>query len=592
MSTLRHSGTRESEIAKESLITCFSLMTEALRRTLDVELYDVQLRAGLALSRESIAEMQTGEGKTLSAALAACAFALYGKGVHVMTVNAYLAERDYEILLPAFELLGVSAGVLRSDASPEQKRDAYVRDVTYGPGYEFGFDYLRDQLNFVDRSRRRLGDSYRDRLRGRGTAVKRTLQRGHAYAIIDEADSVMIDEATTPLILSGASSDSPCSKLYVSAVELAEQLELGRDYLFDARSRRIQLTNDGMDRTNKAANANTMVGAQHPWALYVENALRAKLLLQRDVDYVIQDQQVMLVDQRTGRIFADRSWRDGLRQAVEAREGVPVTAENQSMARISRQRFLRLYTGLCGLTGTAKGVEREYRQVYQLPVVTVPLRTPSRRRVLPTRFFVDKMAKWSAIVDEVRAIHRTGQPVLVGTRTIQDSTRLAGKLDQVGVPFRLLNGRQDADEAEVVALAGQVGAVTVATNMAGRGTDIKLGSGVPDLGGLHVIACEPHESTRVDRQLIGRCARQGDPGSCRLFASAEDELIADHGPLLAHRMARSGDPSGEIQVDLTSELARLQRRMERRAFAVRRQLFARDHWLEEVVTKYAGKTSS
>lgn len=388
------------------------------------------------------------------------------------------------------------------------------------------------------------------------------------------------------------SPDSPSSTLYLSALQLADQLERGRDYLFDARSRRIHLTNEGLGRTKEAAQANSMVGAQHPWTLYVENALRAKLLFQRDVDYVIQDQQVMLVDQRTGRIFADRSWRDGLRQAVEAKEGVPITAENQSMARISRQRFLQLYKGMCGLTGTAKGVAREYRQVYQLPVVAVPLRTPSRRRVLPTRFFVDQTTKWSAIVDEIRAVHQTGQPVLVGTRTIQDSTLLAAKLDQLGIPYRLLNGRQDADEADVVAEAGQIGAVTVATNMAGRGTDIKLASGVPELGGLHVMACEPHESARVDRQLIGRCARQGDPGSCRLFVSAEDELIADHGPLLAHRMDRSGDPSGEIQVDLSAELARLQRRMERRAFAARRQLYARDHWLEEVVSKYAGKTSS
>ncbi len=593
VAALRQQAAGKASLDGETVIASFALTIEAVRRTYGIDLYDVQLLAGLALARKSIAEMQTGEGKTLSATLAASAFALCGEGVHVMTVNAYLAERDYELLRPAFELLGLSVGVLRPDASPAQKRDAYRCDITYGPGYEFGFDYLRDQLSLLARPQRRLGDAYRDRIAGRGLPAQQFLQRGQAFAIVDEADSVMIDEATTPLILSGPTADgADCSEIYRAAMTVAEQMEPEQDYLLDARRSGIHVTASGAERAHAVGKTAAGHGAQHPWLQYVEQALRAKLLLKRDVDYVIQDDQVMLVDDKTGRIFADRSWRDGLRQAVETREGVTITAENRSLARISRQRYLRLYDGLCGLTGTATGVEREYWQVYRLPVVTVPLRTPSRRRFLPTRFFASGDAKWSAIVGEVQAIHRTGQPILVGTRTIQDSQLLADKLTSLAVPFQLLNGRQDADEAEVVALAGQMGAVTVATNMAGRGTDIKLGSGVSEMGGLHVIGCEPHESTRVDRQLVGRCARQGDPGSCRLYVSAEDPLIADHSPGLARRIARLAQADGEVHVDLSGDLARLQKRMEKRGYALRRQLFARDHWLEDVVSKFAERTSS
>ncbi len=592
MTALRQPLSDSGPLDQTTIISCFGLVTEALRRELGLDLYDVQLLAGLALVRKSIAEMQTGEGKTLAASLGAGAFALSGGGVHVMTVNAYLAERDYELLRPAWELLGISVGVLHQDASPAQKRAAYACDITYGPGYEFGFDYLRDQLCLLNRPRHRLGDAYRNRLHGRGNPALVPLQRGRAFAIVDEADSVMLDEATTPLILSGASEGTATnSQLYLNARRLADQLELDQDYVLDTRQQVIQVTPSGADRIRQAATIQSNGGSQRPWSQYVEQALRAKLFLKRDVDYVIDQDLLMLVDEKTGRIFANRSWRDGLRQAVEAREGIPITAENESMARISRQRYLRLYDGLCGLTGTAEGVEREYWQVYHVPVVKVPLRTPSQRRVLPTRFFSHQQSKWAAIVADIERIHRTGQPILVGTRTIQDSELLAARLTALGVPFHLLNGRQDADEADVVATAGQAGAVTVATNMAGRGTDIKLGRGVSKLGGLHVIGCEPHDSARVDRQLIGRCARQGDPGSCQLFVSAEDRLIAQNGPAVARRMVRQSDEDGEVRVDFSTELARLQKRMERRAYATRCRLFARDRWLEEMVTKLAERTA-
>ncbi|MFO7902033.1 MAG: preprotein translocase subunit SecA [Pirellulaceae bacterium] len=538
MRELREIVSGKEPADRSMVISCFALVTESSRRTLGVELYDVQLSAGLALARKSIVEMQTGEGKTLSAALAAAAFSLCGAGVHLMTVNAYLAERDYLELLPTWTLLGISAGLLRQDATPEQKRSAYGCDITYGPGYEFGFDYLRDQLRLLSRPRQRLGSAYRNQLRGQDAAVASLLQRGQAFAIVDEADSVMLDEAVTPLILSGASQDKARHPdLYLNAMRLADQLEVNRDYLLDARWKITQLTEYGAKKIRDAAALRPSAGLGRPWSQYVEQALHAKLILRRDVDYVVENDHIMLVDEKTGRIFGNRSWRDGLRQAVEAREGVHITAENESLARISRQRYLRLYQGMCGLTGTAVGVEKEYWQVYRMPVVKIPLRTPSRRHVLPTRFFADQQLKWSAIVKDIERIHRTGQPILVGTRTIEDSQALAAKLEAANISCHLLNGLQDADEADVVAAAGRVGKVTVATNMAGRGTDITLHGGAAELGGLHVIGCEPHDSARVDRQLMGRCARQGDPGTCQSFVSAEDPVIA-RPPSFARRIQR------------------------------------------------------
>jgi preprotein translocase subunit SecA len=575
----------------EVITPSFALFAEALRRTLGICCYDVQLIAGLALSRNTIAEMETGEGKTIAAALAAFAYALSGRGVHVMTANAYLARRDQELLRPVYELLNVSSGLLRRDASAQRKRAAYACDVTYGPGYEFGFDYLRDQLGLLARPKRRLGEDYRALLQGRDRGQTQTVQRGHRFAIVDEADSVMIDEATTPLILSGASSpEAPNPNVYLAAMQVADRLEAGRDFVLDADARILHLTEQGVDNTCTCAAEVARNGLERPWIDYVRQALRAKLLLQRDVDYVVDQQSVLLVDQNTGRIFANRSWRDGLRQAVEAREGIPITPENQSVAHVSRQRYLWLYHGLSGLTGTAAGSEREFWRFYHLPVVAVPLRTPSIRRILPTRFFIDRRSKWAAIAAEVQRIHQTGQPVLAGTRTIQDSETLARQLEAKDVPFHLLNGKQDEQEACIVARAGEPGAITVATNMAGRGTDIKLAHRVPQLGGLHVIGCEPHESARVDRQLIGRCARQGDPGSCQFFASAEDRLIAAHSPRLARRMRRLAQPNGEIAADLSSEIASLQQRIERKHFSARRRLVARDHWVEEVLSKLAEAT--
>jgi preprotein translocase subunit SecA len=582
----------DPESCSEHIAQAFSLVAEAARRTLNISLYDVQLLAGLALVRGAIAEMQTGEGKTLAAALPAVSAALRGRGVHVMTVNRYLAQRDYHWLAPLFARLGVSAGLLEEGASSAEKRRAYACDITYGPGYEFGFDYLRDQTALHAQRSPRLGDMFRQRLRAAGqqASASNTVQRGHVWAVIDEVDSVLIDEATTPLVLSdGPARPNPDQHFYVAAAQIAEQLQSGEDFRLDTRSKQIQLSRQGTDKVlarlprAKVGEA----GPKRPWPQYIEQALRAKLVLKNDVDYLIRDQEIRLVDESTGRVFSDRTWNDGLHQAVQVKEGVPVTAEQRPLARISRQQYFRRYEHLCGMTGTATGCEREFWTFYRLPVVVVPLRTPCRRKYLPSRFFCSAQAKWRVIGHVVQEIHATDQPILVGTRTIEDSQTVAQWLDDARVPYRMLNGKQDAQEADIVARAGEVGAVTIATNMAGRGTDIRLAPGAVRLGGLHVIATEPHDSSRVDRQLFGRSARQGDEGSCQLFVSADDRLVRDHAPWMRRRMVRWSNEQGEVRANLSRALVSLQRRVERLHYARRCELFAQDQWLEDLLSKLA-----
>ena len=583
-------GGERAESAQVMLPT-FALALEAIRRSLGITLYDVQLLAGLALSRQTIAEMQTGEGKTLVASLPAILHSLAGRGAHVFTVNCYLAQRDFAKLLPTFQLLGVSAGLIRPQSSVEEKREAYACDVTYGPGYEFGFDYLRDQAGQRKTRPMRLGEAYTQALRAPIIEPATAVQRGLAFAVIDEADSLLIDEANTPLLLSeGSSGTTTDAPLFDQAAFVAKQMQAERDYVLDFEAGTVQLTVVGMqalERTSADARNNSL---KRPWRTYVEQALHARWLLRRDVDYVVKDARIELVDQNTGRIFADRLWRDGLHQAVQAKEGVPILAEQRPMLRIARQRFLRLYEGRCGMTGTAKGSEGELRDVYRLGVVTVPTHRPCRRRVLATRYFRDEASKYGAAAAEIFRIHSTGQPILVGTRTIATSEALADRLRELAVPFQMLNGKQDADEAAVVANAGQMGAVTIATNMAGRGTDIRLGDGVVEVGGLFVLGVEHHTSARVDRQLLGRAARQGDPGSCRFFVSAEDLLIQRHAPALAQRLEQTADGTGEAYGDYSRAVATAQNRAERSHAQQRKQLLAQDDWMEGVLSTLAGRS--
>jgi preprotein translocase subunit SecA len=575
----------QSGTADEMVAPAFALACEAMRRVLGISPYDVQLVAGLALARGSIAEMQTGEGKTLAAALAAFHYSLAGEGVHVATTNAYLAQRDREQLAPVFRLLGATCGLNREQAPPAEKQAAYGCDITYGTGYEFGFDYLRDQLGRLKRSTPELGRRYLDRLRG-VAAPPAPIQRGHAVAIIDEVDSVLLDEACMPLVLSAAGSGQADPRPFEEARRLAESLVAERDYHLDPVARQVWLTPQGLASVH-ARPARCTAQLARAWPEYVTCALRARWLLNRDVDYIVTDGRVVLVDELTGRAFAERTWRDGLHQAVEAKEGLAIRGECATAARISRQRYFRLYRRICGLTGTAAGSEREFWRLYRLPVCVVPLRCPSRRTILPERFFGSFEAKLRAILNEIESMHRTGRPVLVGARTIETSEHIARRLSQRGLDCSLLNGRQDQDEADLVARAGRPRAITIATNMAGRGTDIRLAPGVAELGGLHLIGVEHNASARIDRQLMGRVARQGEPGSCRFFTSAEDALIGRFAPELRSDMQTSAGEDGELTHDHSRQLAAAQRRAESAAYAERRRLLSYDHWLEDLLSHLA-----
>ena len=572
----------------EIILECLALTSEAVRRTTGLSYYEVQLLAGLALSAGAIAEMRTGEGKTIVAALPAALHALKGHGVHVATVNTYLAERDFQLLMPAYSMLGFSTGLLRDTDNPAAKRSAYACDITYGTGYEFGFDYLRDQSALRRNRKTMLGQSFRQRLRGFRSPMNDRMQRGHAFAVIDEIDSVLIDEANTPLVLSSADPGAcVCTEAYRQAAALADKLEEDIHFSIDRRKRTIFLTEAGQEAIFQSRDLAPESRLVRPWSTYVEQALRAHKLLQRDADYVVKDGQVMIVDQYTGRIFADRTWRDGLHQAVEFRENVTVTAEKNSLARVSRQRYFALYDQLCGMTGTATGHEAEFQQFYRLPVVVIPERLPGQRKTYPTRYFADNAAKWNAIASDIQQRHSTGQPVLVGTRTIRESEAVAALLHSIGVPYRILNGTQTEDEADIIAQAGVRGSVVIATNMAGRGTDIHVSDEVATAGGLHVISTERQESQRVDRQLIGRSARQGKPGSCQVFVSHDDELIQQHGPEIGDQLRRAAGNEHECFENLDRAMDAVQKKAEAQTYAARCDLYRQDRWLNEVLSTVA-----
>lgn len=568
----------------DQLVAGCMLVVEAARRVLGIELYDVQLLAGLAISRGAIAEMQTGEGKTFAVLLPAYIHALTGLGVHVMTVNSYLAIRDHELLAPAFRLLGLSVGVIHAEVDESAKRAAYRCDITYGPGYEFGFDYLRDQMAVISSRRPALGESFRRQLRGGAVDRPQPMQRGRAIAIVDEADSVMIDEATTPLILSaGPRKPAPNADTYRRAAKLAAKLRLDVDYVLDRSTETLQLTSEGHMRLAAYADEMPRQGLNRPWSVYVEQALRAEWIYRQDVHYIVSDDKIQLVDQCTGRIFSDRSWNEGLEQAVQTKAGVTITTETSSIARITRQRYFGLYQRCGGMTGTAQSAAGEFRDLYGLDVVRIPTHRPCQRKMLPVRAFASRDVKERALVAALIETHHSRRPVLVGTAAIETSERLAGLLDNRQIPYRLLNGKQDASEAAIVANAGQAGMVTIATNMAGRGTDIRLGPNIAEIGGLHVIASEPQFSERVDRQLVGRAARQGDPGSYQLFVAADDNLLVRHAPGFAARMRKSADDSGEVHLDVAGEIRAIQRRVENEQAAVRRRMFDHDSWLESLL---------
>jgi preprotein translocase subunit SecA len=562
----------------------FALVREAAERTVGLRHFDVQLIGGWILLGGMVAEMDAGEGKTLVATLPACTAALGGIPVHVITVNDYLATRDAAWMGPIYQALGLTVGVITHGMPHDARRAAYACDVTYATNKEVAFDYLRDRIVLGGRpSRIHL---QLEQLYGEGARVHRLLHRGLHYAIVDEADSVLIDEARTPLIISGGTGDSREQKVFQGVLRLADRLEPGRDFVIEERDRAVRLTEAGQAHLEELAAPLGGVWAGRLWREeLVRQALVAQRLFVRDKHYLVRDGKVQIIDEFTGRVMADRSWEHGLHQLIEAKESCAPTRPHDPLARISYQRFFRRYLHLAGMTGTAREVSGELWSVYGLAVVRVPPNRPSRRRGLPDRIYPTAAEKWTAVVERIKALHRDGRPVLVGTRSVAASEHLSRLLAAEGLPHQLLNARQDREEATIVAQAGEPGRITVATNMAGRGTDIRLAPAVAELGGLHVVATERHEAHRIDRQLFGRCGRQGDPGSYEAIVSLEDELPAVHSGGLWRRfalaMARPGHPVPRWTG--TRDVRRAQQGAERLHSRMRRDLLKMDEQLESAL---------
>ncbi len=534
----------------------FAVVRETAERTVGMRPYDVQIVGALALDDRRIAEMQTGEGKTLVATLPATLNALSGK-VHVVTVNDYLAQRDREWMGPIYEALGLTVGLLQDGMEPDDRKAAYTADITYGTNNQFGFDYLRDNMVLT---------------------VDRKVQGPLDFAIVDEIDNILIDEARTPLIISGSASEA--LDRYRKFAALARRFRQEIDFEIDEESRRLTLTDSGIHKAEAALSIDNLFSPEHTETLHhVETALRALHLFHKEQHYIVKEGRVMIVDEFTGRLMPDRRYSDGLHQALEAKEGLKIQRESQTLAQITLQHYFQLYGGLCGMTGTAKTEEDEFKQIYGLPVLVMPTNRPLRREALPDRIFRTRKAAFEAIAEEIATLHEQGRPVLLGTNSIQKSERLASLLAARKLPHHVLNAKYHEQEAQIIADAGQRGAITVATNMAGRGTDIKLGDGVAKLGGLHVIGAQRHESRRIDNQLLGRSGRQGDPGSSQFYLSMEDDLLRIFGgERIAPLMDRLGMTEGEaIEHDLlTSAIRRAQKRVEGRNFEIRKRLLEYD----------------
>lgn len=566
------------------LILAAAGVIEAVRQTLGLKLFDTQLHAGIIVSRAAVAEMQTGEGKTLSVALPAYFRSLFGRGVHVATPNSYLATRDQKQLAPVYSLLGTTTGLLVDGAEPEQTRAAYQADITYGPGHAFGFDYLRDQLTLANFQSSELGNELYAHLTG-VPVEGRLLQRGLYASIIDEIDHVLIDDAVSPLLLSGsAQGESPDADVHRAAKIMAENLLADHDY-HKNKSNSIELTEVGFANVYEDDLMAIHPNMARPWHEYVLLALRAIHCYKRDVHYVVRDSTVQIVDVSTGRIMEDRNWSDGLHQAVEARENLPISCENHPLARITRQRFYRYYSFISGMTGTASGCEKEFASVYGTPVTIVPPRVPTQRIVLPERITLNRQEKFCEIAAECEAMVKSNRAVLVGTLSIDESNEVARQLISRGLEFQLLNGVQDSDEATIVACAGRCGAITVATNLAGRGTDIALDPVVASNGGLHVIVTQQHLLARVDRQLIGRCARCGDPGSTRAFISADDAIAQDAAPWIGRAIERWDARGRPSDLEFGRRIRRIQSGHQRQSSSNRWQLLQSDREDQKLLEK-------
>ena len=554
---------QKGETLDDILPEAFAVVREASRRVTGMRHFDVQLIGGVVLHRGKIAEMRTGEGKTLVATAPVYLNALTGKGVHVVTVNDYLARRDSEDMGRIYKFLGLSVGLIVHDMDFPDRKAAYAADITYGTNNEFGFDYLRDNM-VVDENQ--------------------MVQRELNYCIVDEVDSILIDEARTPLIISGPGEKS--TELYQVLARVVANMEEGEDYTVDEKQKQVAPTEKGIAKAEKMLGIGNLYDNEHgvDYSHQIMCALKAKALMHRDRDYVVKDGQVIIVDEFTGRLMFGRRFSEGLHQAIEAKEGVKVERESQTLATITFQNYFRMYKKLAGMTGTAKTEEQEFQKIYNLPVVVVPTNKPMIRIDYPDVIYKTRIAKYKAAVNEIEECHKSGRPVLVGTTSIAQSEELSAMLKRRNIPHNVLNAKYHEKEAEIISHAGQYGAVTIATNMAGRGTDITLGEGVPELGGLHIIGTERHESRRIDNQLRGRSGRQGDPGESKFYISLEDDLMRLFGSERLISMFNTlGIPEGqEIEHKaLTNAIESAQKKIESNNYGIRKNLLEYDRVMSE-----------
>lgn len=564
----------------------YALIREASLRELGFQHFLVQLMGGIALFEGHVAEMQTGEGKTLTATLPAYLRALTGRGCHIVTVNDYLAARDAREMGPIYERLGLTVGCIQNPMQTEERRESYSKDITYGTAKEIGFDFLRDRL--------RLGadtqGSYRRRNGfGGGPPAEAPVQRGHYFALVDEGDSILIDEARTPLIIGLTQPNTaPTVNLLRWSQRAAQRLDRNVDFVFEPDRRSAYLTDHGCRKVLLLSKPSLLdrIDSERMYK-HVEQALSSRLGFQRDRDYVVVDEKIVIVDESTGRQMEGRKWQDGLHQAVEAKELIPITAATGQAARVTVQSFFRQYEHLAGMTGTAVQARRELHATYGIRVTPIPTNRPCIRTILPIRIFATLDLKWQAVAAEIIRVRALGRALLVGTPSVDASEALGRLLSERGVPYQILNARFHEKEADIVAQAGQPANVTIATNMAGRGTDIRLHAAVCQAGGLHVIATEMHSSARIDRQLVGRAARQGDPGSCQFFLSLGDELLRCLKPEKLERLRKSGQPNsrGELPSQWLALFRSTQRFLERLHRKERKLLLRHEHQRSEAHQK-------
>ena len=566
---------KSGESLEALLPECYSLVREAGRRKMNMRHYDVQIFGGVCLYHGCIAEMQTGEGKTLTATLPLVLHSMLGKGAHLATVNDYLAHRDADWMRPLFDALGLKVGIVLTDHNQDQRRQAYGSDVTYGTAKEFGFDFLRDRLLMRAQGRNVndfLGAGSNERW---SSAGEQPVQRGMHFALVDEADSILIDEARTPLII-GSLGDEAREAVIASfrwASEHVSAFVYQEDYTLEEDSRKVELTSKGRQHVRALPRPDQIrTVALVDLYEYIERAIRVHRDYHLDRQYVVRDGEIVIVDEFTGRLAEGRKWRDGIHQAVEASAGVEVSVPTGQAARITVQDLFLRYKYLAGMTGTAATSAGELRKIYRTPVLQVPTNRPPQRKKLPDIVCKDMMEKFERIVQEVLEVHSIGRPVLIGTRSIDKSNILASMLRQQGMKVQILNANEIEREAEIVALAGEQGQITVATNMAGRGTDVKLRDEVRALGGMMVICTELHDAARIDRQLIGRCGRQGDPGTYRQYLAMDDEILRNGFGLKPSEKYKLMGEQGRYSDSMASLFRKAQRKVERKHFRDRMAL--------------------